>query len=122
MPWAWTTTAPNYYPRTNQPPYGNCANPAAIRLSRRARNNIKINIALSLAVVAILVIAALAGWMTLTTGLPLNEGSAALIILNGLRVLLPGRGKTRHTRTWLGVSNKVSDSHKGPRLHYARGR
>ena len=73
--------------------------PAAIRLSRRARNNIKINIALSLAVVAILIIAALAGWMTLTTGLLLNEGSAALIILNGLRMLLPGRGETRHART-----------------------
>ncbi|WP_166804523.1 heavy metal translocating P-type ATPase [Cryobacterium algoritolerans] len=73
--------------------------PAAIRLSRRARNNIKINIALSLAVVAVLIIAALAGWMTLTTGLLLNEGSAALIILNGLRMLLPGRGETRHART-----------------------
>ena len=73
--------------------------PAAIRLSRRARNNIKINIALSLAVVAILIIAALAGWMTLTTGLLLNEGSAALIILNGLRMMLPGRGETRQTRT-----------------------
>ena len=73
--------------------------PAAIRLSRRARNNIKINIALSLAVVAILIIAALAGWMTLTTGLLLNEGSAALIILNGLRMMLPGRGETRQKRT-----------------------
>ena len=73
--------------------------PAAIRLSRRAHNNIKINIALSLAVVAILIIAALAGWMTLTTGLLLNEGSAALIILNGLRMLASGRGETRHVRT-----------------------
>ena len=52
--------------------------PAAIRLSRRARNNIKINIALSLTVVAILIVAALAGWMSLTTGLLLNEGSAAV--------------------------------------------
>jgi len=73
--------------------------PAAIRLSRRARNNIKINIALSLAVVAILIIAGLAGWMSLTTGLLLNEGSAALIILNGLRMLTPGRGETRKART-----------------------
>ncbi|WP_242088791.1 heavy metal translocating P-type ATPase [Microbacterium lacticum] len=73
--------------------------PAAIRLSRRARNNIKINIALSLTVVAILIIAALAGWMSLTTGLLLNEGSAALIILNGLRMLTPGRGETRRSRT-----------------------
>ncbi|MCC9052791.1 cadmium-translocating P-type ATPase [Microbacterium sp. F2E] len=73
--------------------------PAAIRLSRRARNNIKINIALSLAVVAVLIVAALAGWMSLTTGLLLNEGSAALIILNGLRMLRPGRGETRSMAT-----------------------
>lgn len=72
--------------------------PAAIRLSRRARNNIKINIALSLAIVAVLIVAALAGWMSLTTGLLLNEGSAALIILNGLRMLAPGRGETRRKR------------------------
>jgi len=72
--------------------------PAAIRLSRRARNNIKINIALSLAVVAVLIVAALAGWMSLTTGLLLNEGSAALIILNGLRMLAPGRGETHRKR------------------------
>lgn len=73
--------------------------PAAIRLSRRARNNIKINIVLSLTVVAILIVAALGGWMSLTTGLLLNEGSAALIILNGLRMLAPGRGETRRSQT-----------------------
>lgn len=73
--------------------------PAAIRLSRRARNNIKINIALSLAGVAVLITAGLTGWMSLTTGLLLNEGSAALIILNGLRLLTPGRGESRRKRT-----------------------
>lgn len=73
--------------------------PAAIRLSRRARNNIKVNIALSLTVVAVLIIAALAGWMSLTTGLLLNEVSAALIILNGLRMLAPSRGERR--RKWI---------------------
>jgi len=77
--------------------------PAAIRLSRRARNNIKINIVLSLTVVAVLVVAGLAGWMSLTTGLLLNEGSAALIILNGLRMLRPGRGETRRARTSVSV-------------------
>ncbi|WP_194785392.1 heavy metal translocating P-type ATPase [Actinomyces haliotis] len=77
--------------------------PAAIRLSRRARNNIKINIALSLTVVAILIVAALAGWMSLTTGLLLNEGSAALIILNGLRMLRPGRGETRRAQVDFGT-------------------
>ena len=47
----------------------------------------------------VLIVAALAGWMSLTTGLLLNEGSAALIILNGLRMLRPGRGETRSMAT-----------------------
>lgn len=69
--------------------------PAAIRLSRRARRNVATNITLSLVVVAVLVTAALGGWMSLTAGILLNEGSAALIILNGLRMLAPRRGETR---------------------------
>lgn len=72
--------------------------PAAIRLSRRARRNVAINITLSLLVVAMLVTAALGGWMSLTAGILLNEGSAALIILNGLRMLAPRRGETRNRR------------------------
>ena len=86
--------------------------PAAIRLSRRARNNIKINIALSLTVVAVLVVAGLAGWMSLTTGLLLNEGSAALIILNGLRMLRPGRGETRRAQVDFGT-RQGSDLNSG---------
>lgn len=49
--------------------------------------NIRRNIALSLAAVAILVTFALLGRMSLTSGLLLNEGSALLIIANGLRLL-----------------------------------
>lgn len=61
--------------------------PDAIRLSRRTLANIRQNIALSLAMVALLVGAALAGWLSLTSGLLLNEGIAILIIANGLRLL-----------------------------------
>jgi Cd2+/Zn2+-exporting ATPase len=61
--------------------------PQAIRLARRALANIHQNIALSLLVVAGLVPAALTGQLTLTEGLLLNEGSALLIIANGLRRL-----------------------------------
>jgi Cd2+/Zn2+-exporting ATPase len=45
------------------------------------------NAALSLAAVVALVTAALAGELTLTEGLLLNEGTALLIIANGLRLL-----------------------------------
>ena len=64
--------------------------PEAISLARRARSNIRQNVTLSLATVSALVIGALAGWLTLTTGLLLNEGSALIIIGNGLRLLAAG--------------------------------
>jgi Cd2+/Zn2+-exporting ATPase len=61
--------------------------PAAIRLARRARTNIRQNVALSLATNAVLVTAAVAGAFSLTQGILLNEGTALLIIGNGLRLL-----------------------------------
>ncbi len=61
--------------------------PAAVRLARRTLANIRQNIALSLATVVLLVAGALAGWLSLTEGLLLNEGTAILIIANGLRLL-----------------------------------
>ena len=63
--------------------------PAAIRLARRATQVIHQNVALSLASVAVLVAAALTGRLSLTSGLLLNEGTALLIIANGLRLLRP---------------------------------
>jgi Zn2+/Cd2+-exporting ATPase len=65
--------------------------PAAIRLARRAVRTIHQNVALSLATVAVLVAAALTGRLSLTSGLLLNEGTALLIIANGLRLLRPMR-------------------------------
>ena len=61
--------------------------PAAIRLARRALANIRQNIVMSLATIALLVPAALLGYLSLTTGLLLNEGTALLIIANALRLL-----------------------------------
>jgi Cd2+/Zn2+-exporting ATPase len=61
--------------------------PAAIRLARRALANIRQNIVMSLTTIAALVPAALLGHLSLTTGLLFNEGTALLIIANGLRLL-----------------------------------
>lgn len=61
--------------------------PAAIRLARRAQRNVRQNVVMSLASVAVLVAAALAGLLNLTEGVILNEGTAVLIIANGLRML-----------------------------------
>ncbi len=60
-----------------------------VELSRRTVAIIKQNIAFSLATVALLVSSALLGWMSLSMGVLLNEGSAIVIITNGLRLLRP---------------------------------
>ena len=61
--------------------------PAAITLARNAAAVIRQNIALSLGAITALDAAALTGHMSLAVGLLLNEGSALLIIANGLRLL-----------------------------------
>ncbi|HBR22826.1 MAG TPA: heavy metal translocating P-type ATPase, partial [Nitrospiraceae bacterium] len=61
--------------------------PYALRLSQRSIKNIRQNIIASLAIVAFLIPAALIGWIGLLTGLLLNEISALVVIVNGLRLL-----------------------------------
>ncbi len=61
--------------------------PAAIGLARNAARLIRQNITLSLAAIAMLDAAALTGHLSLAAGLLLNEGSAVVIIANGLRLL-----------------------------------
>jgi Zn2+/Cd2+-exporting ATPase len=65
--------------------------PVAVDLARRTVRIVRQNIALSLATVAVLVSGAIAGQLSLTVGLLLNEGTALLIIANGLRLLRPFR-------------------------------
>ena len=61
--------------------------PYALRLSQRSIKNIRQNIIASLAIVTFLVPAALFGWISLLPGLILNEASALIVIVNGLRLL-----------------------------------
>ena len=61
--------------------------PIAFKLSRRTVRNIRQNIILSLAVIAFLVPAALAGWIGMVPGLLINEAGGVAVILNGLRLL-----------------------------------
>lgn len=55
-----------------------------LKLSKKTVSKIYQNIAISLAIVAFLVVTALIGVMPLTLGLIINEGSALLIIINGM--------------------------------------
>ena len=61
--------------------------PVAFNLSRRTVSNIRQNIILSLAVIAFLVPAALAGWIGMVSGLLINEVGGLAVIINGLRLL-----------------------------------
>jgi Cd2+/Zn2+-exporting ATPase len=59
----------------------------AFRLSRRARAIIRQNIVLSLGVILLLIVSALAEQINLTVGVIGHEGSTVIVILNGLRIL-----------------------------------
>lgn len=59
----------------------------AFRLSRRARAVIRENVILSLGVILLLIVSALAEQINLTAGVIGHEGSTVLVILNGLRLL-----------------------------------
>ncbi|HUJ43124.1 MAG TPA: cation-translocating P-type ATPase [Opitutaceae bacterium] len=65
---------------------------AAERLSRRARRIIRENLAVSLGVVVVMVLAAGAGIVPLTVGVFAHEGSTVVVCLNSLRLLV---GKNR---------------------------
>ncbi|MEW6669833.1 MAG: cation-translocating P-type ATPase [Thermodesulfobacteriota bacterium] len=61
--------------------------PLLFNLSRRTVGNIRQNIIISLAVIAFLVPAALAGWIGMVPGLLINEAGGLAVIINGLRLL-----------------------------------
>lgn len=59
----------------------------ALAISRKAMNIIKQNVAASLSIVALVVTLALIGKIGLVPGLLINEGSALIVMVNGLRLL-----------------------------------
>ncbi|MBI2858186.1 MAG: heavy metal translocating P-type ATPase [Chloroflexi bacterium] len=64
-----------------------CRVPDAFKLSRRAMANIRQNIVVSLAFIAVVVTLAVIGRINLVPGVVLNEGSALLVMANALRLL-----------------------------------
>jgi Zn2+/Cd2+-exporting ATPase len=63
----------------------------AFVLSRRARSIIRQNIVISLGVILLLIVSALAEKINLTAGVIGHESSTVVVILNGLRLLRPHR-------------------------------
>jgi Cd2+/Zn2+-exporting ATPase len=60
----------------------------AFRLSRFARGVIRQNLVISLGVIGIMVLSALAGIVPLTLGVIAHEGSTVIVVLNSLRLLV----------------------------------
>ncbi len=65
--------------------------PFAVGLSRQAAGIITQNLALSMAVIALLVVATLGGWAGIGTAVLLHEGSTMVVVANSLRLLGYGR-------------------------------
>ena len=61
--------------------------PFAIGLSRESARVIKQNLAISMAVIGILVVATLAGWAGIGAAVLVHEGSTLVVIANSLRLL-----------------------------------
>ena len=61
--------------------------PYSIRLSRSALKTVKHNIIFSLGVIGVLISTALLGFLTLSLGVLGHEGSALIVIANGMRLL-----------------------------------
>lgn len=61
--------------------------PYAINLSKRALSIVKQNVVFSMAVIVVLIITTLFGQLSLSLGVIGHEGSALLVIANGMRLL-----------------------------------
>jgi Zn2+/Cd2+-exporting ATPase len=61
--------------------------PFAIKLSRAATTVIRQNLAISLGVSALLILASVFGWVRISEAVVLHEGSTVVVVLNGLRLL-----------------------------------
>jgi Cd2+/Zn2+-exporting ATPase len=61
--------------------------PFAVGLSRASRAVIRQNLAVSLGVIALLIVTSVTGWIQLSGAVVLHEGSSILVVLNALRLL-----------------------------------
>ncbi|MHB1456417.1 MAG: heavy metal translocating P-type ATPase [Armatimonadota bacterium] len=61
--------------------------PYAIRLGRKSLDTIRYNVGFALVVILLLISTALMGWINLSLGVFGHEGSALIVILNGMRLL-----------------------------------
>ena len=63
--------------------------PWTLRLAEATQGIVRFNVGISIAAVVLLLVGTLTGWLTLPLGVLGHEGSALLVILNGIRLLTP---------------------------------
>ncbi|MEM7531249.1 MAG: hypothetical protein AAF639_03660 [Chloroflexota bacterium] len=61
--------------------------PFAVGLSRASRRIIRQNLAVSLGVIALLLVTSVFGWVQLSGAVVLHEGSTLVVVVNALRLL-----------------------------------
>jgi Cd2+/Zn2+-exporting ATPase len=62
--------------------------PFAVALAREATRTVKVNLAVSLGIASLLIVASIMGWVRISHAVLLHEGSTMIVVLNGLRLLL----------------------------------
>jgi Cd2+/Zn2+-exporting ATPase len=62
--------------------------PFAVALAREANRTVRVNLAISLGVSAVLIFASIFGFVRISHAVVLHEGSTMIVVLNGLRLLL----------------------------------
>ncbi len=62
--------------------------PFAVALAREANRTVRVNLAISLGVAMILIVASIFGFVRISHAVVLHEGSTMVVVLNGLRLLL----------------------------------
>ncbi len=71
--------------------------PATLRLARRTRQVVRQNLVFAFAVMVVLVLLSLGGFLPLTLAMVGHEGSTLLVVANGLRLLAPWRSEPQQT-------------------------
>jgi Cd2+/Zn2+-exporting ATPase len=66
--------------------------PFGVSLARQATSIVRHNLVLSLGVSAVLVVAAIVGWVRISEAVIIHEGSTLFVVANALRLLAHDRG------------------------------
>lgn len=93
----------------------------AVRLARKTRRTIQVNLIFALCAILLLASGALFGWINLSLGVLGHEGGTLLVVANGLRLLLypPPNTRPESARKRIDRESDDADVDSGPSRHVA---